>query len=247
VYRSRSLDWAQWLDAAARRKSWAQRLDATLWRKGWAQTHSLTLDAGCAARRTREGRTGLTKETRKAQMSNFNYAGLTAVPIIYNQSDPSTYNMKNISGQGLDRSVDGNLVTYTYYLREHRGLVDYSSSSSIVHSSSSCIGRNFFNGSVYEKGVRVGTLGKPAVLLFSRVYYLDGRIRCLRLVRGGGSCAEQPAVSPYTERPLQLFRPGDQQPLGYGLVLRPTIQPLGLRHYLSEASLMPFTFWRCVC
>jgi hypothetical protein len=95
-------------------------------------------------------------------MSNFSYAGLTAVPTLYNQSDPSTYNMKNISGQGLDRSVDGDAVTYTYHLREHRGLNDYSSSSSVVHSSSSCIGRTFFDGSVYEKGARVGILGNLA-------------------------------------------------------------------------------------
>jgi hypothetical protein len=29
--------------------------------------------------------------------------------------------------------------------------------------------RNFFDGSVYEKGARVGTLGKPAVLFFGQV------------------------------------------------------------------------------
>jgi hypothetical protein len=101
-------------------------------------------------------------------MNNFSYAGLTAVPITYNQSDPSTYNMKNIGGQGLDRSVDGNTVTYTYHLREHRGLDDYSSSSRVVRSSSSCIGRTFFNASVYEKGAKIGTLGKPAVLFVSQ-------------------------------------------------------------------------------
>ncbi|GAB1318624.1 hypothetical protein MFIFM68171_08834 [Madurella fahalii] len=77
---------------------------------------------------------------------------LTALSIMYDQSGPSTYNMRYISGQVLDREVEGSTVTYTYDLGEYRGLDEYPSFDRVVHSPLSCTGRNFFNESAYEKG-----------------------------------------------------------------------------------------------
>ncbi|KAK0711757.1 hypothetical protein B0H67DRAFT_491133 [Lasiosphaeris hirsuta] len=85
-------------------------------------------------------------DSNLGEVTNFALASLT-VRTMYNQSDPSAYNMKNISGLGLDRNVDGDKVTYTYRLREHRGLDEYSSLDRVVQSSSSCLGRNYYNGS----------------------------------------------------------------------------------------------------
>ncbi|KAK5655738.1 hypothetical protein OQA88_5275 [Cercophora sp. LCS_1] len=92
------------------------------------------------------------------QMANFALSSFIVADTKYNQSDPSTYTMRNISGLGLDRSVDGDTVTYTYHLREHRGLDEYASSGLAFQSSSNCLGRNFYNGGIYEKGKLVATL-----------------------------------------------------------------------------------------
>jgi hypothetical protein len=45
------------------------------------------------------------------------------VPTPFNRSDPSTYNMNDIGGLGLKRSVNSETgaVTYAYPLREYRG------------------------------------------------------------------------------------------------------------------------------
>ncbi|KAK4455267.1 hypothetical protein QBC34DRAFT_460104 [Podospora aff. communis PSN243] len=92
------------------------------------------------------------------QINNFALAGLTVVDTKHNRSDPSTYNMKNISGKSLDRSITGDRVTYTYHLREYRGLDEYASTDRILHSSSQCLGRSIFNKTVYEKGKPVADL-----------------------------------------------------------------------------------------
>ncbi|RYP01586.1 hypothetical protein DL765_010851 [Monosporascus sp. GIB2] len=91
------------------------------------------------------------------RVSNYALTGLTSVPTEYNMSDPSTYTMTNISGLGLNRKVEGDTVTYSYSLREYRGLDQYPSTDKVLHSSSRCIGRAFYNGAVYEKGRRVGS------------------------------------------------------------------------------------------
>jgi hypothetical protein len=164
---------------------------------------------------------------------------------MYNQSDPSTYNLKNISGQGLDRSVDGNAVTYTYHLREHRGLDDYSSSSSVVHSSSSCIGRNFFDGSVYEKGARVGTLGKPAVLFFGQVFALIAGSNCLHVV---GEEDLEPSSSQFLhilDGLYNYYGPATNNLWAMDWSYDRLDNPSACVTTCRNASLMPFTFWQC--
>ncbi|KAM7205172.1 hypothetical protein V8F20_003309 [Naviculisporaceae sp. PSN 640] len=91
------------------------------------------------------------------RFADFASIGLASVPTTLIMSDPTTYTRNNISGQGLDRKVDedGN-VTYSYSLKEYVGLDVISSKENIVHSSSRCLGRNMFNGNVYEKGKLVG-------------------------------------------------------------------------------------------
>ncbi|KAL1841684.1 hypothetical protein VTJ49DRAFT_6723 [Mycothermus thermophilus] len=96
-------------------------------------------------------------------LTDFGLRGLLAVPTLFDKTDPSTYNMNNISGYGLDRSaqggnVDGSTVTYTYHVREYQGLDEYSSSDKVIRSSSTCLGRTLWQESVYERGKKVATL-----------------------------------------------------------------------------------------
>ncbi|KAK0707873.1 hypothetical protein B0H67DRAFT_648009 [Lasiosphaeris hirsuta] len=78
------------------------------------------------------------------RMTEYALPGFWLVPTEYNISDPSTYTTTNISGSGLDRKVDGNKLTYSYSLKEYRGIESSSSTDKVVHSSSTCIGRTYF-------------------------------------------------------------------------------------------------------
>ncbi|KAK4159958.1 hypothetical protein QBC43DRAFT_191258, partial [Cladorrhinum sp. PSN259] len=89
--------------------------------------------------------------------TNHALVGLPSVISEFDLLDPSSQSMVNISGQGLDRSVDGDRVTYSYSLKEYEGLKESSSINKTLHSSSRCIGRVFYNGSIYEKGREVGS------------------------------------------------------------------------------------------
>ncbi|EGS21200.1 uncharacterized protein CTHT_0030460 [Thermochaetoides thermophila DSM 1495] len=99
---------------------------------------------------------GITVDLQK--MKNIAVIGLRDVDTFLHPNHPETFNRKNISGHGLDRSVDGRTVTYTYGAREYRGSEAYSSSERIFRSSSTCIARNYWNGTVWEDGKLVGKL-----------------------------------------------------------------------------------------
>ncbi|KAJ5031368.1 hypothetical protein PSV08DRAFT_173340 [Bipolaris maydis] len=58
----------------------------------------------------------------------------------FNFRNSSTYNMENIGGHGLNRAVEGDSVTYSYYLKQYRDEEITSSNASVVHSSSRCFG-----------------------------------------------------------------------------------------------------------
>lgn len=70
-------------------------------------------------------------------MKRYAKIGLGIVPdSFFDFSNSSTYNMTNINGQGLNRVVEGEYVTYSYYLRDYRREEITKSNTSVVHSSS---------------------------------------------------------------------------------------------------------------
>jgi hypothetical protein len=89
------------------------------------------------------------------------------MPILFDYSDPSTYNANNINGSSVDRhvDVDAKNVTYTYHLREWRGLQSYTSPDIFVRSSSTCSSRVLYGTGIYENGQLV------AGLSFSSAYF----------------------------------------------------------------------------
>jgi hypothetical protein len=86
----------------------------------------------------------------------FALEGLMAVQTPLNVTDPLTYNMKNISGIGLDRTINDRTVMYTYHLHEYRGLDEYQSLDKRIQTSSSCAGYSFSDTQVYHDGKVVG-------------------------------------------------------------------------------------------
>lgn len=78
----------------------------------------------------------------------------------FNHTDTSSYNAKNISGRALDRTVKGDNITYSYILKEYRHHEERLSTTSVLRSSASCVGRSVYNNTIYEDGRRVETFGK---------------------------------------------------------------------------------------
>jgi hypothetical protein len=69
-----------------------------------------------------------------------------------------SYNATNISGTGLDRTVTGSNVTYSYALKKYRNSEELSTGDTVMRSSASCIGRSVVGENVYEKGKQVGKI-----------------------------------------------------------------------------------------
>jgi len=95
-----------------------------------------------------------------ARMNRYATVGLSTMPSEFDSKNPLTYNATNITGHGFDRVVHGDTVTYSYRLKEYRGLQISSSKTEILHSSSSCIGRTIWGSNVFENGQIVGDLSK---------------------------------------------------------------------------------------
>lgn len=73
------------------------------------------------------------------RMNQYATIGLLNVPDgDFDSNKSSTYNIKNISGHGLNRTVEWDNVAYSYYLKQYRGEEIMSSNTSVVHSSSRC-------------------------------------------------------------------------------------------------------------
>jgi hypothetical protein len=87
------------------------------------------------------------------RFDEYGLIGLVTVDTQYNITDPASYNRANMSGQGLDRKVEGDKVTYSYALKEYRGLDEYPSADTVIQSTSSCIGRPF-TGAIFTKRER---------------------------------------------------------------------------------------------
>ncbi|KAK0668516.1 hypothetical protein QBC41DRAFT_393570 [Cercophora samala] len=94
---------------------------------------------------------------------DFALVGLVASPISFNKSDPTSWTTQSVDGLNINRTVDGGTLTYTLSLNEYRGLEVESNKDHLVHSSSSCIARNFYNGTVYRDGKNVGTVSEQGV------------------------------------------------------------------------------------
>lgn len=118
-----------------------------------------------------------------ALMNKYATVGLSTVPSEFDSKNPLTYNATNITGHGFDRVVHGDTVTYSYRLKEYRGLQISSSRTEILHSSSSCIGRAIWGSNVYVDGQMVGNFSKhdpplnliPRWLTKARSIRLNGR------------------------------------------------------------------------
>ncbi|GAB1312043.1 hypothetical protein MFIFM68171_02253 [Madurella fahalii] len=92
----------------------------------------------------------------RAWLSTTEHNTLSLESYKFSYTDTSSYNMRNISGRTLDRKVEGNNVTYSYVLKEYRYVEEILSTTSVLHSSASCIGRKVYNNTVYEDGRQVG-------------------------------------------------------------------------------------------
>ncbi|KAK3291976.1 uncharacterized protein B0H64DRAFT_377535 [Chaetomium fimeti] len=82
---------------------------------------------------------------------------LSALPADFDVDDPSSYNTRNIGGKGLDRTVNGSHVTYSYALKEYRNSEELPPTDTVLRSSASCVGRSVIGDNVYEQGKRIGT------------------------------------------------------------------------------------------
>jgi hypothetical protein len=93
-------------------------------------------------------------------MEKYGEIGLWNADIYFNEADPASYSAKNVSGYGLDRSVESNTVTYSYFLKEYRGRDEWPSRDKVIHSSASCIGRLQLGLDLYEHGQKIQSFGK---------------------------------------------------------------------------------------
>ncbi|KAK6496291.1 hypothetical protein TWF481_002316 [Arthrobotrys musiformis] len=91
-------------------------------------------------------------------LSNYATFGLLTAPTNFDQKSPSSYNTTNLGGQGLDRKVEGNEITYSYFLKEYHDRETTLSKDKVIHSSARCVGRRLFDYNVYENGTIVGNI-----------------------------------------------------------------------------------------
>lgn len=66
----------------------------------------------------------------------------------------------NISGLGLDRTVDGETITYSYHFEEYQGTETRHSQDRLLESSSKCLERVIRDGELYERGEKIEIPGK---------------------------------------------------------------------------------------
>ncbi|EMR69802.1 hypothetical protein UCREL1_3176 [Eutypa lata UCREL1] len=109
-----------------------------------------------------------------AKVDNYGLLGLATAPVWFNWTDPPSYTATNISGQGLDRTVEGANVTYSYSMKEYRGVEEYASKDRNVRSTSQCVGRTLYGKDVYEDGENVGNLDDVTPESPGYLHILDG-------------------------------------------------------------------------
>ena len=79
-------------------------------------------------------------------------------PIALNESDPEDYNKRFHNGYDLSRAINGKAVSYSYWLKQQRGLDNDLSDDRIIHSSSNCTGWSVVNDDMYQEGRITGTV-----------------------------------------------------------------------------------------
>jgi hypothetical protein len=92
-------------------------------------------------------------------MKEFALPGFWLVPTTdFDFENPSHYTTTNIGGSGLNLTVEGEKVTYSYPFKEFFGPDESLSADKIMRSSVTCIGRTFHQdpatnkSNVYHKG-----------------------------------------------------------------------------------------------
>ncbi|KAK6507928.1 hypothetical protein TWF481_006349 [Arthrobotrys musiformis] len=115
------------------------------------------------------------------RMNNYAAIALSAGGMDFNETDPVDYNVTNLGGQGLNRRVEGDTLTYSYFLKEYRGLEVNSSADKVLHSSSRCSSRTIDSDDVYEDGVYVGNPDDITAESEDSLYILRG----IRAAYGG--------------------------------------------------------------
>ncbi|KAK4220522.1 hypothetical protein QBC38DRAFT_462530, partial [Podospora fimiseda] len=96
--------------------------------------------------------------TTMARYAEYGQVGLISAPFIFNKTDQQSWTTKNVSGYNVNRTVDGNKLTYSYSLNEYRGTNVETDKNHVVHSSLTCVARTFWNGTLYRDGRDVGKL-----------------------------------------------------------------------------------------
>jgi hypothetical protein len=94
------------------------------------------------------------------EMSDYATVGMTTVPTEFDSKNSAHFTLTNAAGHGLDRKVEGEEVTYSYSLKEYRGLDVNPAQDKVLHSSSSCVGRTMWGSNLFEDGKLVGNMGK---------------------------------------------------------------------------------------
>jgi hypothetical protein len=162
-------------------------------------------------------------------MDNLALVGLTTTPIDLNLRDPSSYTVKNIGGEGVDRKVEGGQVTYSYFLKEYQGLEEYPSTDKVLHCSSRCTGRTIKKSDVYDNtGSWVGNIGWRPTLSASPHFETDLKHGAqISLTRPAPSFCTSSVASTTSIQETRILRGGSGMP---GIIFRtPWARPV-LQH-----------------
>ncbi|KAH8587889.1 hypothetical protein B0O99DRAFT_583890 [Bisporella sp. PMI_857] len=101
------------------------------------------------------------------RMSDYASVGLSTAPSEFDSKNPANFTLTNSAGQGLDRKVEGDKVTYSYSLKEYQGVDVRPAQNKVLHSSSSCVGRTLWGSNVFAGGKLVGNLSnRPTLYTF---------------------------------------------------------------------------------
>jgi hypothetical protein len=87
-------------------------------------------------------------------MNDYGMNGLLAVHVPIDGLEAPRTEM-NIAGQGLDRQIVGDTVTYSYHLKEYQDKNVSFSEEKVLHSSSRCLGRAVVEDEIYERGEKI--------------------------------------------------------------------------------------------
>lgn len=102
--------------------------------------------------------------TKLDHLNEWATVGLLVAPTEFIETNMSTYTLEDSGGYGLNRKVEGRIVTYSYIPREHYGLETKASQDRTIYSSSTCIGGFIIDEDVYIDGEINNTIRKCSYL-----------------------------------------------------------------------------------